>query len=103
MTEGATPPRRASSGGVGANQPSAQSRTKKGSGAVKVRPGHGQLSHLDLLVLREMLSDLIADPAWPRLPLMDGELTGSRLLTDDEWRAVGNLEVAIETSRPEKR
>jgi hypothetical protein len=50
-----------------------------------------------------MLSDLIADPAWPRLPLMDGELTGSRLLTDDEWRAVGNLEVAIESSRTEKR
>jgi hypothetical protein len=66
---------------------------------VKVKSGHGQLSHMDLLVLRELLSDLIADPHWPRLPMLDGELVGARILTTDEWRAIGNLELAIEASR----
>ena len=91
MSTEAGPPRRARSGGPGFNQPSVEPTASKRSGRVKVKSGHGQLSHVDLLVLRELLSDLIADP--------HGELVGARILTPEEGRAIGNLELAIEASR----
>jgi hypothetical protein len=70
----------------------------KGDDEVKLRRGFGQLSHMDMLIIRELLADLAGGP---QLPLLDGEAIGHRRFTLDEERAIRALNIELSRTTAE--